>query len=583
MGILSTIRAEKDQAARAELINALSTDELATLQAEILEADAAIDDNDDSVETLSSIVELADIADAVTTRKTSLEAERAEATAARQAARDRIKAATMSDEPEDGEEGADGDGGGDTGETSADADVNADAGASTPIAASGKFRSTPALMRSVSRGASLSPELSHETRKRTSLVAVGQLERHSNGEAFAEGAAGRYDLSEEIAYMLEGLDPKAANGKFKIARARWADQYDESRRLSGNSTLEDFKKLDAVTTPSAIAASGGVCLPTNVDYSLDVWASQERPIRDGLAAFQVNRGGLVYRQPNTIGDLSDSFTEWTEATDADPGMSVKNVQTIACESPVQRYISALVTRLQFGNLMGQFDPETIASNTDLAMAYAARGADLALWTQIQGFATNTITSASQLGASRDLFTTICQTAAAFRFTNRLKRDQTLTCIFPSWGRDIIRQDRVMELAHDASGVDVFSISDDMIDAWFKNYNVKVIWALDGLTADAGAGTYVNQNFGAFTASAAVPAYPTEVMWNMFIEGSIQFLDGGRLDLGVVRDATLDATNDYETFVETFENVANRSFAGGVLQIVSTTHPRGGSSATVAIS
>lgn len=28
---------------------------------------------------------------------------------------------------------------------------------------------------------------------------------------------------------------------------------------------------------------------------------------------------------------------------------------------------------------------------------------------------------------------------------------------------------------------------------------------------------------------------------------MQYLDGGRLDLGVVRDLTLDATNDYETF------------------------------------
>jgi len=29
-----------------------------------------------------------------------------------------------------------------------------------------------------------------------------------------------------------------------------------------------------------------------------------------------------------------------------------------------------------------------------------------------------------------------------------------------------------------------------------------------------------------------------------VTGTFQFLDGGRLDLGVVRDSTLDATNDY---------------------------------------
>jgi hypothetical protein len=575
MSLLSTIRAENDEAARATLINELSSDELAKLQAEILEVDSSIDDNDDSVATLETIVELADIADSVTARKTSLETEKAAAAEARNAARARIKAATGGTEDEEPE--------GEKPEEEVTAEVEEPAEGEKVAVTASALRSSPAKMAKVSTR-SISPELTPTTSKRTSLVAVGQLERHSNGDEFATGNEGRYDLAEEMSFTLEGLDPTAANGKVKIARARWADQYEASRRLSGQSTPEDFKKLDAVTTPQAIAASGGVCLPTNVDYSLDVWASQDRPVRDGLAAFQVNRGGLVYRQPNTIGALSGSFTEWTEATDADPGDNVKNVLAITCESPVQVYVNAMVTRLGFGNLMGQFDPETIASNTDLAMAYAARAADAALWTQIQTFATNTITSASQLGASRDLFTTIIQTAANYRVTNRLNRDQTLTCIFPIWGLDIIRQDRVMELAHSADGpYDVFSITDDDINNWFDNYNVKVIWSLDPLTANAGAGTYVNQNFGAFTASSAVPSYPTEVMWNLFIEGSIQFLDGGRLDLGVVRDATLDSTNDYETFVETFENVANRGFSGGVLQIVSTTHPRGGSSATVAIS
>jgi hypothetical protein len=34
-----------------------------------------------------------------------------------------------------------------------------------------------------------------------------------------------------------------------------------------------------------------------------------------------------------------------------------------------------------------------------------------------------------------------------------------------------------------------------------------------------------------------------------------FLDGGTLDLGIIRDSTLVGTNDYKMFIETFENVA----------------------------
>jgi hypothetical protein len=42
---------------------------------------------------------------------------------------------------------------------------------------------------------------------------------------------------------------------------------------------------------------------------------------------------------------------------------------------------------------------------------------------------------------------------------------------------------------------------------------------------------------------------------MFSEGTFLFLDGGTLDLGIVRDSSLNATNDYKMFVETFEAVA----------------------------
>jgi hypothetical protein len=34
-----------------------------------------------------------------------------------------------------------------------------------------------------------------------------------------------------------------------------------------------------------------------------------------------------------------------------------------------------------------------------------------------------------------------------------------------------------------------------------------------------------------------------------------FLDGGTLDLGIIRDSTLVGTNDYKMFVETFEGIA----------------------------
>jgi hypothetical protein len=67
---------------------------------------------------------------------------------------------------------------------------------------------------------------------------------------------------------------------------------------------------------------------------------------------------------------------------------------------------------------------------------------------------------------------------------------------------------------------------------------------------------------------------------LFPEGAVQYLDGGRLDLGIVRDATLDATNDMEMFTEIFESLAMRSFTGGAIQYVSTLCASGASAGTV---
>ena len=50
-------------------------------------------------------------------------------------------------------------------------------------------------------------------------------------------------------------------------------------------------------------------------------------------------------------------------------------------------------------------------------------------------------------------------------------------------------------------------------------------------------------------------FEDEVNIALYPEGKFLFLDGGTLDLGVVRDGTMVAANEYSTFVETFEAVA----------------------------
>ena len=156
----------------------------------------------------------------------------------------------------------------------------------------------------------------------------------------------------------------------------------------------------------------------------------------------------------------------------------------------------------------------------------------------------------------------------------------LTAILPDWLKDQIRADRARELAHDVQGGDPLAVPDSVIDSWFSVRGVNPIWMLDGSALEGTGATFPLQGWGTQSAAAVSP-WPTKMVWRLFVEGTFQFLDGGRLDLGVVRDSMLDATNDYETFLEVFEGIAFRGLEA--LKVVTTTSATGASSATATVS
>jgi hypothetical protein len=86
-------------------------------------------------------------------------------------------------------------------------------------------------------------------------------------------------------------------------------------------------------------------------------------------------------------------------------------------------------------------------------------------------------------------------------------------------------------------------------------------------------TGTDQGFADETASA-LDDFPTVAQWAVFIEGTFLHLDGGVLELGIVRDSTLNTTNDYQVFGETFENVARIGPEQAALWVTSTICPTG---------
>ena len=463
-------------------------------------------------------------------------------------------------------------------DASDDADAEVDADADSALVASTGLTASLIQTPSARQMRAYVPSIAADAKK-SSLVAAAGLRNVNAGTPFEN----MREIGKQTADVLRGLSRQSQHGKVTIASARW--DYPEERVLHEGATLDNTEKMAMVAAArrnnDALTASGGVPLPVNVDWKVEVWADADMPISDSLDSFQATHGGLTWRVPINVADMSSATTVWTAATDASPGASVKAVQSITIPTPTTALVDAIATRVGFGNFAGQFDPDLLAENTEQSLNFAARVTEIHLLDLIAAQATS-VSSSATLGSSRSFLAVLDQVLAQFRYTNRLSRSNVgLAAILPDWLKDVIRADRTLELAHDGQSVDPFQIPDAWIEECFSVRGVRPIWARDGQLAQSGSGSKVAfpaQSFAAPAAAGAITAYPTSAAWYLFIDGAIQRLDGGRLDLGVVRDATLDATNDYETFVELFVGIAYRGFASGLLQIVTPILATGHSSA-----
>lgn len=418
------------------------------------------------------------------------------------------------------------------------------------------------------------------------------------GSAYTNLAAGhvisdRMELAEAMTRALERMGRHGPPlGNVLVASAKWT--YPDDRKLQGENVAHNERVFAQAAPKDALVATGGICLPVNVDYTVPTWATAERPIRDALPAFEAARGGLRFVTPPDVagstglgagGGLKSATGIWTAATDASPGAATKPVVTIACGTEQLVYVEAVSTRLGFGNLQSRFAPEQIAANTDLAIAAASSVAEQNLLNLIAASCVQSVTTppaSTGLGAARDFITALAEATAAYRDAHRIADATPLTAILPRWLRHLIRADFAREIGHSQTGDwNSLILTDEDIDGIFTPFGINPVFHLDGQSTSApGLGSSVNQYFLIQTGSGAIAKFPTQVVWYLFPEGSMQFLDGGRLDLGVVRDSTLDATNDYETFVETFEGLAYRGFASGALQLISTISATGASTGTV---
>ena len=344
------------------------------------------------------------------------------------------------------------------------------------------------------------------------------------------------EVARAMESRLHGLRRvKGGDGEQHIV-ASFQTKYPESRVLNQD-TDGNVAKINALVDPRALVASGGHSTPFEVKYDIFGFGTTDRPIRDSLVRFQADRGGIRYIQPPVLSEYANAVGVWTNVTDTSPGTDVKTSLTVSAATELTVATDAVTLQLQFGNLMTRAYPELIARHNELALVQHAREAEQYLASKLTAGST-AITSTSLIGVARDFLVQIGRASAAYRSRHRLDANMQLRVIAPAWIKDAMRADLALAMPGDNS----INASDAEIEGYLAARGVNITFSQD-----------LNV-FGAQT-TGAMNEFGDTFTWYIFAEGTFLFLDGGTLDLGIIRDSTLVGTNDYKMFVETFEGIA----------------------------
>lgn len=374
--------------------------------------------------------------------------------------------------------------------------------------------------------------------------------------------------------------PFTAPGTRRVPILTASTTYPEARTLDDSAGA--MAKIAAASGPEAITAAGGFCAPLENLYDVKVLGSGDRPVRDALNKFGVTRGGIQYRPSIDASMLTAGV--WTAADDASVGDGsgtdpAKAVQIFGCPEVETAEVHAVYSILELANFTTRFDPEYYAAALKASAIAAASKSENGLIKDILTGSTP-VTLPKRLGAARDVLAGLDQAVSYFRSRRRLAGTVPLTWIAPTWVKDMLRADVARQQAS-ADTTQALAEADSTIERWFAARGVNPVWHLDGLPAQAAAApvpAIPAQRFAAATPGAALPTWPTAIDSALFQTGDWLYLDGGTLNMELVRDSELNSRNRFQIFTEFFEGTA---FLGAEsLRLIMTVEPTGEAQAPI---
>lgn len=345
-------------------------------------------------------------------------------------------------------------------------------------------------------------------------------------------------------------------------------EYPEERVL-GDDIVINTNRIESVTSDQAITASGGLCAPLTPWYNLQTFGDSCRPLRDSLPMFKAERGGIRYVTPPVLSDLAGSVRVTTAAQDASgytnetpPGTTApKPCLHVTCGVEDTAVVQAVSSCLTFGNMGARTYPEQVEAWLKLSRIEFARYQEQQLLSALDAGSIQ-MTAAQEFGAVYSILEQIAFTTDSFRDRYRVCSGVNLKLVAPFWMKSILKADIAAQAPGD--GLARYAVSDAQLDDFLRIRGVTPVWIQDTLSTDP--------QLDAPTAGA-LSTWPTDVRWFIFPEGHWLYLDSGVLDLGLVRDSTLNSQNNYQVWMEEFNGLAKVG-GGESLAVLSTIVPNG---------
>lgn len=310
-------------------------------------------------------------------------------------------------------------------------------------------------------------------------------------------------------------------------------QRDYKYRLndqSSNAEIQDV--LDAALDVEQLTAAGGWCAPSTISYDFFNIVCEDGLI--DLPTIGIDRGGMRFPVSPSFGSLAGQVWTWTETQDIAAATGTDQSGTkpcfrVPCPDYDEERLDCDGICLTVGNLMSDAFPELVANHLRLLMATKAHYTNVRIIQRLVAGSTAVTFTPTGHGVAAPVLEAVELQVMDYRTKFAMCDGAILEAIFPTFVMAMFRADLAKR-----NGVDMLDVTDAQIAAWFTMRGVRVQLVQDWQVRGAG-------QLGQTTPSTA---WPTTIQFLLFAAGTWVRGNGLNLDLGVVRDSTLNATNDF---------------------------------------